>query len=192
MSDASPTPWLSGFIYNKMPTGYPTSFGSLRLDGSWSVQRNGGGPATFGVVQITPYRTPVRGAGAQPANFQLSGGRVYRAYPDSARSPISWVSWTCEFLVVGDSDAVSAYINEFGAREGFAYNLHWSGADSLLDNQYSQFYQKECKAEMIGVNAMMEYTMKTPTPVNGPTTTHKTHIILQATFQQLSDFTVVS
>jgi hypothetical protein len=186
---SGPTGWLTNDIATQLPTGYVVGFGTLDLDGEYSVLRNGAGPAQFATATIIPHRYPFQSVNTRPGIIQLPGGAVYRAFPDATRSPISWPSWTCEFLVKGSSDGVMMFQNEAAARAGYADNLFWSGANSIFET-YSQFRQKRCRAELISVSTIQEYDITTPAPSTGPTTSPQTHCIIAMTWQQLDKFVV--
>lgn len=192
MADNRPTTWLSGAISTELPTGYPISFGGLKLAGTWgNMQRNAAGTPSFANCTITCKSAPVSGLNVYSPLLQFAN-YTYRALPDWQRSPTGWQTWNFDFLVEGDSDAVMAYQSEFASRQGYAWMLRFSGADSLFDQVYSQFYSKECRAEMGPIGGIQEYTMVTPSPTYHATTIPHTHVIISATFQQLSAFTVVS
>lgn len=184
---SGPTNWVAYFIERNLPTGYPRKFGDLRLEGEFRVLRNGAGPADFATCTIVVERTPIPSLVSENYIFKLPGGRKYRTLPDNQRTPFTYPTITVELLVAGDTDAVMAYQNEVTALQGYVLLLRFSGAESLFDQYYSHFYQKECRAELVSVSGTQEYTMVTPSPSDGPTTVPRTHCVMSLTFDLLSE-----
>lgn len=187
-----PTNWTSGPIAKQEPTGYPIRFGDLNLSGTFRVQRNSAGPVVYAECAITCRTVPIGHIVAQDDIIDLPGGRRYRPVPDTRRAQVRYTNWTFEFLVDGHTDAVMAYQNELDARVGYVQDMIWSGARSLLDLQYSHFYQKRCRAYFAGITGTQERTLVNSLPIAGPTQTPKTHSLITLLFRQMSDFAVIS